>query len=67
MPKDDDMLSELKKIRELLTPAAAPPPAKGLWNEFKDFVSTYKVMGLAVAFIIGLYTNEPIFFITHFS
>jgi large conductance mechanosensitive channel len=55
MPKENDMLSELQKIRELLTPAAAPPPTKGLWNEFKEFVSTYKVMGLAVAFIIGLY------------
>ena len=51
------MLKELTKIRELLTPAPTPPaaPPKGLWNEFKDFVSKYKVMGLAVAFIIGLY------------
>ena len=55
MPKEDEMLDELKKIRELLTPAPAPPPTKGLWNEFKDFVSKYKVLGLAVAFIMGLY------------
>ena len=55
MPKEDEMLDELKKIRELLTPAPAPPPKKGLWNEFKDFVSKYKVLGLAVAFIMGLY------------
>ena len=55
MPKEDEMLDELKKIRELLTPAPAPPPTKGLWNEFKDFVSKYKVLGLAVAFIVGLY------------
>ena len=34
-------------------PTAAPP--KGLWNEFKDFLSKYKIFGLAVAFIIGLY------------
>ncbi len=29
--------------------------ARGLWNEFVDFISKYKVMGLAVAFILGLY------------
>ena len=55
MPKEDEMLEELKKISELLTPKPAPPPPKGLWNEFMDFISKYKVMGLAVAFIIGLY------------
>lgn len=55
MAKDDEMLEELKKIRELLTPAPAPPPKKGLWNEFMDFLSKYKVMGLAVAFIMGVY------------
>jgi large conductance mechanosensitive channel len=55
MPKEDEMLDELKKIRELLTPAPAPPPTKGLWNEFKDFMSKYRVLGLAVAFIMGLY------------
>jgi len=49
------MLEELAKIRELLTPAPSPPPPKGMWNEFMDFISKYKVMGLAVAFIIGLY------------
>ncbi|UCC59205.1 MAG: MscL family protein [Candidatus Bathyarchaeum sp.] len=56
------MLKELTKIRELLTPAPALPsaPPKGLWNEFKDFVSKYKVMGLAVAFIIGLYLGAVI-------
>jgi large conductance mechanosensitive channel len=55
LPKEDDMLAELKKIRELLTPAPAPPPTKGMWNEFMDFISKYKVMGLAVAFIMGVY------------
>ena len=28
---------------------------QGLWNEFKGFLSKYKIFGLAVAFIIGLY------------
>ncbi len=56
--RDDAMLEELKRIRELLEPKpapAAPAPPKGLWNEFKHFLSTYKVMGLAVAFIMGVY------------
>ena len=55
MSKEDKMLEELTKIRELLTPPPSPPPPKGMWNEFMDFISKYKVMGLAVAFIIGLY------------
>src|SRR5262249_32969764 len=55
---DSDMLAELKKIRELLEPKPAPPappPPKGLWQEFRAFLSEYKVLGLAVAFILGLY------------
>jgi large conductance mechanosensitive channel len=57
LAKDDEMLEELRQIRKLLEPKPAPPPAapKGLWKEFMDFISKYKVMGLAVAFIIGLY------------
>jgi large conductance mechanosensitive channel len=58
MPSDEDILAELQKIRELLTPKPAPPapPApKGLSAEFKAFLTTYKVLGLAVAFILGVY------------
>jgi large conductance mechanosensitive channel len=58
LAKDDEMLEELKRIRTLLEPKPAPPappPKKGLWNEFMDFLSKYKVMGLAVAFIMGVY------------
>jgi len=55
MSKEDKMLEELKRIRELLEPKPAPPPPKGMWNEFMDFLSKYKVMGLAVAFILGIY------------
>ena len=61
MVKDDDMLEELKKIRGLLEPKPAPPEKpkpKGLWAEFKDFLSSYKVLGLAVAFILGLYLGN---------
>jgi large conductance mechanosensitive channel len=58
--KDEEMLDELKKIRELLAakPPAPPPPPKGLWNEFKAFIESYKVLGLAVAFILGLYLGQ---------
>ena len=58
MSKDDRVLEELRRIRELLEPKPAPPtppPPKGLWKEFMDFLSKYKIMGLAVAFIIALY------------
>jgi len=52
------MLAELKKIRELLTPKPAPPtppPPKGIRAEFTEFLKQYKVLGLAVAFILGVY------------
>ena len=57
MSKEDEMLKELKQIRELLAskPAPPPPPPKGMWDEFKEFLENYKVMGLAVAFIMGVY------------
>jgi large conductance mechanosensitive channel len=53
--KDEEMLEELRKIRALLEPKPAAAAPKGIWAEFKDFISKYRVMGLAVAFIIGLY------------
>ena len=57
MTAEDQMLDELKQIKDLLAvkPAPPPPPPKGLWNEFKAFLENYKVMGLAVAFIMGVY------------
>jgi len=55
MSTDDEILAELKKISTLLEPKPAPPPPKGFRNEFINFLSQYKVMGLAVAFILGLY------------
>ena len=60
MTTDDKMLEELKQIRELLAAKPAPPPPAptGLWNEFKTFLENYKVMGLAVAFILGLYLGQ---------
>jgi large conductance mechanosensitive channel len=55
LSKEDEMLVELRKIREAVEKASPPTPPKGLWNEFKDFLSKYKIFGLAVAFIIALY------------
>ena len=57
MAKNEEILEELRQIRKLLEPKPAPPPTppKGLWVEFMDFISKYKVMGMAVAFILGLY------------
>ena len=54
---DEQVLTELREIKRLLTPApSAPPPApKGLIQEFKAFLSQYKVLGLAVAFILAVY------------
>ena len=55
MDKEDQMLEELKKIREAVEKAPPAAPPKGLWNEFKEFLKSYKVLGLAVAFVLGLY------------
>jgi len=54
---DEQVLAELREIKRLLTPAPPAPPAapKGLVQEFKTFLSQYKVLGLAVAFILGIY------------
>lgn len=58
MSANAEMLDELRKIRELLTPKPAPPAppeAKGIRAEFSAFLKNYKVLGLAVAFILGVY------------
>jgi len=55
LAKDEEMLDELKKIRVALETKPPPPPPTGLWSEFKTFLENYKVLGLAVAFIMGVY------------
>lgn len=63
LQSNDEVLSELRKIRELLTQAPPPPPPpapKGLSQEFKAFLSEYKVLGMAVAFIIGIYLGNVV-------
>jgi large conductance mechanosensitive channel len=57
MDKEDEMLEELKKIRMSLEKAPPPEPPKGFVNEFKDFLSKYKILGLAAAFILALYAG----------
>jgi large conductance mechanosensitive channel len=58
LDNENEILEELKKIRAAVEKAPTPEPPKGLWKEFKDFLSTYKVLGLAVAFILGLYLGS---------
>ena len=60
MVDNEDILKELKQIRKLLEPKPEPPAPKGVWAEFMDFLSKYKVMGLAVAFILGIYLGALI-------
>ena len=63
MDSNEEVLAELRKIRELLTkpPEPPPPPApKGMAQEFKAFLSQYKVLGLAVAFILGVYLGNVV-------
>jgi large conductance mechanosensitive channel len=57
---NDEMLEELREIRKLLTPPPKPDPPEGLVNEFVDFISQYKVLGLAVAFILGIYIGQVV-------
>lgn len=58
MSNENEVLEELKKIREILTPAPPPPPPKNVLDDFKLFIKTYKVIGLAVAFIMGIYVGD---------
>ncbi|MFX1562796.1 MAG: MscL family protein [Promethearchaeota archaeon] len=62
MSQDEQILEELQRIREALEPKPDPPRKlpKNLAEEFKEFLMKYKVMGLAVAFIMGLYLGSLI-------
>ncbi|MEM2038112.1 MAG: MscL family protein [Nitrososphaerota archaeon] len=60
---NEEILKVLKDIKTFLEPRPAPPappPPKGFWNEFLDFISKYKVLGLAVAFIMGVYVGQVV-------
>ena len=58
--KKDEMIEELKRIRLSLEKGPQPQPPKGLWNEFKDFLKKYSILGLAVAFVLGLYLGAVV-------
>ncbi|MFX1593174.1 MAG: MscL family protein [Promethearchaeota archaeon] len=62
MSKESEMIDELKKIRELLTPKPEPEPEKpkNIAQEFLQFIKKYKILGLASAFILGLAVNALI-------
>jgi len=60
MTLDQEMLEELKKIREAVTPKPAPPPPRGLWAEFMDFIGKAGVLGLAIGFIMGTYIGKVV-------
>jgi large conductance mechanosensitive channel len=52
-----NILEVLKEMKEAVVPKPEPPepepPKKSLFQEFMDFLDKYKVIGLAVAVIIG--------------
>jgi len=58
--QNTEMLEELRQIRKLLTPAPATEGRKGFVGEFLDFIGKYKILGLAVAFVIGMYLGEVV-------
>ncbi len=60
MDSNQDVLEELRKIRELLTPKPTPPPPKGLLAEFIDFIGKAGVIGLAIGFIMGTYVGKVV-------
>lgn len=69
MSVEEQLLDELRKIRELLEPKEEPEVVeekpKGvkartvrIKDDFVEFLKQYKVMGLAVAFIMAMYLGE---------
>ena len=62
MSLENEMLEELRKIREAVTPKPAPPEEKpkGMIAEFMDFIGKAGVIGLAVGFIMGTYIGNVV-------
>ena len=60
MSNEEKIVEELAKIRELLTPKPQPPEPKNFREDFKAFLKKYKVFGMAVAFIMGIYVGNVI-------
>jgi large conductance mechanosensitive channel len=62
MTTDEEILEELRKIREAFTPKPEPPEVKpkGLVAEFMAFIGKAGVIGLAVGFIMGTYIGTVV-------
>jgi large conductance mechanosensitive channel len=60
MAIDAEILEELRKIREAVTPKPPPPPPKGIRAEFLEFIGKAGVLGLAVGFIMGTYIGTVV-------
>jgi len=60
MTTDAEILEELRRIREAVTPKPPPPPPKGVWAEFMEFVGKAGVLGIAVGFIMGTYVGKVV-------
>jgi large conductance mechanosensitive channel len=62
MSLENEMLEELRKIREAVTPKPTPPEVKpkGLIAEFLGFIGKAGVIGLAVGFIMGTYIGKVV-------
>lgn len=60
MTTDQEILDELRMIREAVSPKPAPPPPKGVWAEFIEFIGKAGVLGLAVGFIMGTYIGKVV-------
>jgi large conductance mechanosensitive channel len=60
MATDEEILEELRKIREAVTPKPPPPPPKGIRAEFMEFIGKAGVLGLAVGFIMGTYIGTVV-------
>jgi large conductance mechanosensitive channel len=60
LDSNEEILTELRKITELLRKPPAPPAPKGMAQEFKTFLAKYQVLGFAVAFILGLYLGNVV-------
>ena len=60
MTLEEEMLDELRRIREAVTPKPASPPARGIWAEFVEFIGKSGVLGLAIGFIMGLYVGKVV-------
>jgi len=62
MSVENEILEELRKIREAVAPKPAPPEpkARGIIAEFMDFIGKAGVIGLAVGFIMGTYIGKVV-------